>query len=165
MEDLGRRARGLPEPLERDECLALLAGAAVGRLVLSRGGLPFVLPVPFAVGAEGVLVLVPEDPEIVDRVADAVVGFEAESPSTTDGLGWSVSVVGTAERSVDTAGEALRMRHGGAVYGELVRVPFTVVSGQLLAMDGPRARSDGADEVTASGAAGTPRTGPATPAP
>ncbi|WP_199424145.1 pyridoxamine 5'-phosphate oxidase family protein [Actinotalea solisilvae] len=165
MEDLGRRARGLPEPLERGECLALLAGATVGRLVLSRGGLPFVLPVPFAVGEDGVLVLVPADPELVDRVADAVVAFEAESPSTTEGLGWSVSVVGTAERSVDSAGEVLRMRHHGAVCGELVRIPFALVTGQLLPMVDPHRTAGGTGEVTASGAAGTRRRGPATPAP
>ncbi|MGW3076592.1 MULTISPECIES: pyridoxamine 5'-phosphate oxidase family protein [unclassified Kitasatospora] len=89
-------------PLDEPQCLALLVGAAVGRLVYTVGALPAVMPVRYRIAADGsVLFRADADSEIARAVADAVVAFEVSELSDTDGSGWSVTVLGRADVTSD----------------------------------------------------------------
>ncbi|MFG2917431.1 pyridoxamine 5'-phosphate oxidase family protein [Kitasatospora sp. NPDC048298] len=89
-------------PLDELQCLRLLSGTAVGRLVYTVGALPAVMPVRHRIGADGsVLFRADADSEIARAVADAVVAFEVSELSEADGSGWSVTVLGRAAVTSD----------------------------------------------------------------
>jgi nitroimidazol reductase NimA-like FMN-containing flavoprotein (pyridoxamine 5'-phosphate oxidase superfamily) len=93
-----RRGEGV-EVLSRRECLQLLAHAGVGRVAVSVGALPTVLPVRFALVGEDVVFPAVSGSELDVAVRDAVVAFEADriDPAT----GWSVVVTGIATEVCD----------------------------------------------------------------
>lgn len=80
------------EVLSRQECLRLLARGGPGRVAVSVGALPAVLPVRFVLVGEDVVF--PADPggELDVAVRDAVVAFEADHFDPA--AGWSVVVTG-----------------------------------------------------------------------
>ncbi|MGA5821095.1 pyridoxamine 5'-phosphate oxidase family protein [Kitasatospora sp. NPDC094028] len=89
-------------PLDEPQCLRLLSGTAVGRLVYTVGALPAVMPVRYRIAADGsVLLHAPTDSEITRAVADAIVAFEASELDEADGSGWSVTVLGRADVTSD----------------------------------------------------------------
>ncbi|MQS17106.1 pyridoxamine 5'-phosphate oxidase family protein [Streptomyces kaniharaensis] len=91
-------------PLDESQCLRLLGGTAVGRLVYTVGALPAVMPVRYRIAADGsVLLHTNAGSEIARAVTDAVVAFEASELSETDGSGWSVTVLGRAGVTSDIA--------------------------------------------------------------
>ncbi|MEU1289878.1 pyridoxamine 5'-phosphate oxidase family protein [Kitasatospora sp. NPDC005856] len=89
-------------PLDELQCLRLLSGTAVGRLVYTVGALPAVMPVRYRIAADGsVLLRADAGSEIARAVADAVVAFEVSELSEADGSGWSVTVLGRAAVTSD----------------------------------------------------------------
>lgn len=85
---------GLVE-LSREECLALLASAPFGRLVLTEGALPAVLPVNFLLDPAGIVIRTAEGSST--SLADgSVVAFQADSVDPVRRAGWTVTVVGRA---------------------------------------------------------------------
>ncbi|MFJ9447459.1 pyridoxamine 5'-phosphate oxidase family protein [Kitasatospora sp. NPDC101235] len=85
-------------PLDEPQCLRLLGGAAIGRLVYTIGALPAVMPLRYRIAADGsVLLHTDAGSEIARAVADAVVAFEASELDEADGSGWSVTVLGRAD--------------------------------------------------------------------
>jgi len=90
--------------LDERQCLRLLAGTAVGRIVYTVGALPAVLPVRYRLGADGsVLLRADAASELVRAVTGAVVAFEASELDEADGSGWSVTVLGLADVTADPA--------------------------------------------------------------
>jgi hypothetical protein len=84
------------EPLTERECLSLLAGARVGRLVYTARALPAVLPTRFRLGSGGDVLVHPRAVDGLARSLDgSVVAFEADLVRP-DGGGWTVTVVGPA---------------------------------------------------------------------
>ncbi|QMU78042.1 pyridoxamine 5'-phosphate oxidase family protein [Streptacidiphilus sp. PB12-B1b] len=84
--------------LDEVQCLRLMAGMAVGRVVYTRHALPAVLPVRFRLDSDGsVLVSVDARSELVGAVTGAVVAFETGQVDASDGSGWSVTVLGLAD--------------------------------------------------------------------
>ncbi|GGU70020.1 pyridoxamine 5'-phosphate oxidase family protein [Kitasatospora aureofaciens] len=85
-------------PLDESQCLKLLGGTAVGRLVYTVGALPAVMPVRYRIATDGsVLLQANAGSEIALAVTDAVVAFEASELSETDRSGWSVTLLGRAD--------------------------------------------------------------------
>lgn len=81
--------------LSRGECLSLLASAPFGRLVLTEGALPAVLPVNFLLDSVGIVIRTAEGSST--SLADgSVVAFQADSIDTARQTGWTVTVVGRA---------------------------------------------------------------------
>ena len=81
--------------LSREECLALLAGVPFGRLVITEGALPAVLPVNFLLDPAGIVIRTAEGSST--SLADgAVVAFQADSIDPVRQAGWTVTVVGRA---------------------------------------------------------------------
>jgi len=84
--------------LSREECAALLATAVVGRVGLSMGALPVVLPVNFAVlDDEDIVFRTAEGTKFHAAAAGAVVAFEADGYEPSGRGGWSVLVQGVAQ--------------------------------------------------------------------
>ncbi|MCX4903768.1 pyridoxamine 5'-phosphate oxidase family protein [Streptomyces sp. NBC_00878] len=124
--------------LDRQECLRLLAGAPVGRIVHTRHALPAVLPVDFALdGDSAVLLRTAADSELSRAVDGVVVAFEADELDAVAHSGWSVVITGHATVVTDTA-EHRRLSLTGphswvAAPGEVfVRIEAELVTGREL---------------------------------
>lgn len=87
--------------LDREECLRLLASAPIGRLGLTVGALPLVLPVNFALSEMGILVRTSAGSKLDAAVANHVVCFEADGVEAFAHGGWSVIVTGVARVLTD----------------------------------------------------------------
>lgn len=94
------------EILSREECLRLLATVPVGRVAVSVGALPAILPVNFVVLDGDVVFRTAPGSKLDAAVRNAVVAFEADAVDAVYHTGWSVLVVGVAEEVTDP--ESLR---------------------------------------------------------
>jgi nitroimidazol reductase NimA-like FMN-containing flavoprotein (pyridoxamine 5'-phosphate oxidase superfamily) len=100
------------EILTEDESRELLATAVVGRVAISVGALPVVLPVNFGVLDGDVVFATGEGLKLRSAMDDTVVGFEVDDIDPVAETGWSVLVVGTA-RLVTDADEVVRIKELG----------------------------------------------------
>jgi nitroimidazol reductase NimA-like FMN-containing flavoprotein (pyridoxamine 5'-phosphate oxidase superfamily) len=89
------------EILDRGESLGLLAGSAVGRLAISVGALPVILPVNFVLDDERILIRTGDGTKLDAALRDAVVAFEVDDFDAFDHSGWSVCVTGMAREVRD----------------------------------------------------------------
>ena len=87
--------------LTRDECFELLGRAHVGRIALSIGALPVILPVNFHLLDRDVIVRSGPGTKMDAALTHAVVAFEVDAFSPLDHTGWSVMVQGLATEIVD----------------------------------------------------------------
>ncbi len=87
---------GRPAELSREECLGLLGSVHVGRVGLSMGALPVVLPVNFALDGDSVVFRTGEGAKHEAAVSNTVVAFEADHVDPVHHSGWSVLVTGVA---------------------------------------------------------------------
>ena len=122
------------EVLDRTECLRLLDNAHLGRIAVSSGALPLVLPVGYVMDGDTIVVDAGHGPALEFATAGAVVGFEVDNLHENGHTGWTVMITGVAQ-AVHDEGEAARLRqlfperleHGD---GRLVRVSCELVSGR-----------------------------------
>jgi nitroimidazol reductase NimA-like FMN-containing flavoprotein (pyridoxamine 5'-phosphate oxidase superfamily) len=134
----GDHDTGLIE-LERDECLRLLAGAAVGRIAVnSPGWPPLIRPVMYAFDAptQSIMFRSAAGSKLTSLLRSERVAFEVDGIDPDGGGGWSVIVVGPVEE-VTGAAELARLA-GPRLRQELphcMRIRATVVSGRRLAGD------------------------------
>jgi len=116
--------------MTRENCLRLLAGADLARVVLSVRALPVALPARIALSSDGRLLLASNEEAVVlaarrgDVISVQIDGLEP------DGSTWSVMVSGIASLAV--VNEDLRsslhdaVEHGATLYA----MPLSVLSGQ-----------------------------------
>lgn len=95
--------------LEREECLRLLGRATLGRVGLTTGALPAVLPVNFWFDGDQILIRTSAGTKLQAATRDSVVAFEIDEIDPVAHTGWSVMVQGMA-RHVTDAGELERIR-------------------------------------------------------
>lgn len=95
--------------LEREECLRLLGRATLGRVGLTTGALPAVLPVNFWFDGDQILIRTSAGTKLQAATHDSVVAFEIDEIDPVAHTGWSVMVQGMA-RHVTDAGELERIR-------------------------------------------------------
>jgi len=98
------------EILDRDECLKLIAGAALGRVIYTENALPAVQPVTFAFHNGGVVIRTAAGSRLAASTHDTVVGFQADDFDPETGTGWSVTLVGRATPVTDP-GERAALDH------------------------------------------------------
>jgi nitroimidazol reductase NimA-like FMN-containing flavoprotein (pyridoxamine 5'-phosphate oxidase superfamily) len=131
----------MPEVLEvlsREECLELLAAAGIGRIAVSIGALPVILPVHIAMLDGDTFLRTGPGTKLDAAMANAVVALEADAFSAEDGSGWSVLVQGMAAEVTDpatlerAAALPLPMWPGGDAGGRIVRIRSQAVSGRRL---------------------------------
>jgi nitroimidazol reductase NimA-like FMN-containing flavoprotein (pyridoxamine 5'-phosphate oxidase superfamily) len=89
------------EVLDGAECLRLLAHATIGRIGLSVGALPTILPVNFLLDDGRILIRTGSGTKLDAALRDAVVAFEVDHIDPVDHGGWSVCVTGVAREVRD----------------------------------------------------------------
>jgi nitroimidazol reductase NimA-like FMN-containing flavoprotein (pyridoxamine 5'-phosphate oxidase superfamily) len=83
--------------LNRRQCLDLLQGVRVGRLVFTENGLPEVQPVNFRLWRDDVVIRVAGGAKLAAATDKRVVAFEADELDPDLRTGWSVTVLGHAQ--------------------------------------------------------------------
>jgi hypothetical protein len=83
--------------LDRDDCLALLRTAPVGRLAVTIAAMPMVLPVRFRLADDRVFFRVVRGSALDAATNGTVIAFEADEITPDTLTGWSVVVVGLAQ--------------------------------------------------------------------
>ena len=100
------------EELDEAECRLLLTTATVGHLGFTHGALPAIVPVPFALQDEHVIIPARRSNPMVAAVRGAVVAFEVDHFDPHTETGWSVTVIGasrvTGDRDQVAPFEAIR---------------------------------------------------------
>lgn len=131
------------EVLGGDECLRMLETVCVGRLGLTSGALPTVLPVNYRMVGNQVVFRTSSGSKLAAAARNAVVAFEADDLDPVSRTGWSVLVVGVA-REVPEDGalaEQADVDRWAPGHGDrLVAVSTDVVSGRRLRPDGQPSR-------------------------
>ncbi len=87
--------------LNRRQCLDLLQQVRVGRLVFTEDALPAVQPVNFRLWHDDIVIRVAGGPKLDAATDNRVVAFEADELDPDLRTGWSVTVVGHAQRITD----------------------------------------------------------------
>lgn len=128
-------ASGL-EVLARDECVALLRQATLGRIVFTSAALPAVLPVNYVVDDDGSILVRTGSQTRLAATAGSIVAFEVDEFGGS-GRSWSVVVTGrlTVVRDpVERARvDALGLRTWVPVERDLLlRIEPELVSGRRL---------------------------------
>jgi nitroimidazol reductase NimA-like FMN-containing flavoprotein (pyridoxamine 5'-phosphate oxidase superfamily) len=123
--------------LTREECLELLEGTRLGRVSVSIGALPAILPVNYAVSDDAIVFRTAPGTKLSAAVMGSVVGFEIDGGSDDGTAGWSVLVVGRAievrEPSTIERLRALPLRQWApGDRDNFVRIPLTHVSGRAF---------------------------------
>ena len=89
--------------LDRGECLRLLAGVPVGRLIFTINALPVVRPMNFALADELIVLRTATGTTVARKADDMIVAFEADELDAATLSGWSVTVTGRAALVTDPA--------------------------------------------------------------
>jgi hypothetical protein len=84
------------EVLAEDECLALLASATLGRVAITSGALPTILPVNYRLVGRTILFRTGRGTKLDAATANAVVAFEVDDFDPVEHTGWSVNAIGVA---------------------------------------------------------------------
>lgn len=123
--------------LSRQESLDRLGRCGLGRVAVTVGALPVILPINYAVLDNDIVFRCSRGTKLDAAVRNAVVAFEADQVDWFGHGGWSVLVVGTASEVTDPA-ELERVDDlplAGWVVGDdlpLVRVRSEIVTGRYL---------------------------------
>lgn len=89
------------EILTRHECLRLLGKAAVGRVAITAGALPSILPVSYRLVDDEIVFRTGEGSKLEAATKNAVVAFEVDDVDLRAREGWSVVVTGVAREVRD----------------------------------------------------------------
>jgi len=134
---LGTDERVSLEILDRSECLRLLASTPVGRIGLSIGALPVILPVNYRLIGGHIVIRTVPGTKLDAATKRAVVAFEADSYAPDGSWGWSVLVQGVCSRIADAAEIAAlaatplpTWAFDGEVADRLVRIELSFVNGR-----------------------------------
>lgn len=98
------------EPLNKVQCLNLLAQAQVGRVGFVFDGQPEILPVNYALDGETIVFRTSES-SVLNRASMTNVAFEVDSIDVGMQSGWSVSIRGHADciaDAIDATSERIR---------------------------------------------------------
>jgi nitroimidazol reductase NimA-like FMN-containing flavoprotein (pyridoxamine 5'-phosphate oxidase superfamily) len=123
--------------LDREQCVRLLQRATVGRVGITSGALPAVLPVNFHVDDDRIVFRTGQGTKLDAATRDAVVAFEADEIDPAGRTGWSVMVTGVAQEVTD-AGERQRLvEHVSPRWvpgddGRVVAITMELVSGRRI---------------------------------
>jgi nitroimidazol reductase NimA-like FMN-containing flavoprotein (pyridoxamine 5'-phosphate oxidase superfamily) len=126
------------EVLDEGECLELLGRCAFGRIAVTIGAVPMILPVNYRLVAGRVLFRTGVGTKLAAATAGDVVAFEVDAVDPLEHTGWSVVVTGKARRvedpyrlaAIDETSIPRWAPNGGPTH--LVEVEPTIVSGRRL---------------------------------
>ncbi len=123
--------------LSREQCLHLLSGVTLGRVVFTAGAMPAVVPVAFAVLGGMVVCRTETGSRLAVAAEGGVLALQADRIDLATASGWSVVATGVAEIVRDLA-ECARIASRVPAWGArpldvAVRLPPTVLTGWQLA--------------------------------
>jgi hypothetical protein len=95
--------------LDRAECLRLLGTATLGRVGITIGALPVVLPITFRLVGEQIIFRTGAGTKLDAATHNNVVAFEVDDFEPFSHAGWSVVVTGVA-RSITDADERVALQ-------------------------------------------------------
>jgi nitroimidazol reductase NimA-like FMN-containing flavoprotein (pyridoxamine 5'-phosphate oxidase superfamily) len=98
--DVGFDRNGL-EVLDLDTCLELLGQATLGRIAVTIGALPSILPINFRMVGREIVFRTGVGTKLDAATANAVVAFEVDDLDPVEHTGWSVVVTGIAREVVE----------------------------------------------------------------
>jgi nitroimidazol reductase NimA-like FMN-containing flavoprotein (pyridoxamine 5'-phosphate oxidase superfamily) len=84
------------ELLDEAQCSDLLASKSIGRVGVTLGGLPVILPVNYAYRDGSIFFRTAEGTKLHAASSGSVVAFEVDEAEQSRGAGWSVLIVGRA---------------------------------------------------------------------
>ena len=124
------------EVLTRAACLRLLATATLGRIGVTDGALPTILPVNFLFDGDRILVRTGVGTKLHAAAAGAVVAFEVDDFDPLYHSGWSVVVTGPARELTDPD-ELARVRRAhlprwSPADGHVIAIDPAIVSGRRI---------------------------------
>jgi nitroimidazol reductase NimA-like FMN-containing flavoprotein (pyridoxamine 5'-phosphate oxidase superfamily) len=122
--------------LEHDECMQLLASATLGRLAVSAGALPSIVPVNFLLDGDRILIRTSPGTKLLAALEHAVVAFEVDDFDSFSHSGWSVSVTGMADEVRDSSEleriERLPLPHWSGAGSHVIAITTELVSGRRI---------------------------------
>jgi nitroimidazol reductase NimA-like FMN-containing flavoprotein (pyridoxamine 5'-phosphate oxidase superfamily) len=132
--------------LSTEECLELLGRERLGRVGVSIGAMPVILPVNYRLFEGSIVLRTAPGTKLSAALMGAVVGFEIDHAEPDHAAGWSVLVVGHASEIRDqTALERVRRLPLASWAPDrrdhFVQIPVEHVSGRAF---GPAAATDAA---------------------
>jgi nitroimidazol reductase NimA-like FMN-containing flavoprotein (pyridoxamine 5'-phosphate oxidase superfamily) len=89
------------EVLDRPTCLRLLDGTRLGRLGITSGALPTILPINFRLVEERIVFRTGVGTKLEAATSNAIVAFEVDDLDPLSHTGWSVVVTGLAHEVTD----------------------------------------------------------------
>jgi uncharacterized protein len=128
------------ELLSETDCRDLLAAGGLGRVGITIGALPVILPVNYAFVDDHIVFRTGEGTKLHAATMGTIVAFETDSYDTSTHRGWSVLAVGGASR-VDADDHiadsvALALKPWNAGPSEYVKIRCEVLTGRrIVALD------------------------------
>jgi nitroimidazol reductase NimA-like FMN-containing flavoprotein (pyridoxamine 5'-phosphate oxidase superfamily) len=125
------------EVLDRDACIRLLEQRAVGRVGVSSGALPTILPVNYWCDGSNIYIRTSPGTKLDAATRNAVIAFEVDQFDAIGHAGWSVVVTGLA-REVTARGELEQLasaplaRWAPSDDGHIIAISLELVSGRRL---------------------------------
>lgn len=106
--------RNKMEVLSRVQCLELLSRSDLGRIAITMGALPVILPISYALLGEDVVFKTGTGSKLRAAISNSVVAFEVDEVDLEHESAWSVLVTGMADeitnpREIEQA-STLRLR-------------------------------------------------------
>lgn len=134
------------EVLSREDCLVLLGTAGLGRIAVTSGALPTILPVNFNFDGEQILIRTGRGTKLDAATRNAVVAFEVDQIEPGRDAVWSVVVTGVARELADpeevaAAHHPSLVRWAPAANDRIVAISTDVVSGRRVLPGRARAES------------------------
>jgi uncharacterized protein len=124
-----RMRREGTDDIPAQECWELLRTVSVGRLALSVGALPAILPVQYCVDGDDLAACLGHYtiPEI--SVDDTIVAFAADDIGPDANSGWSVQILG---RTSTRRGPSTPVNCGQPSPGQLIRIAPLRITGHRI---------------------------------
>ncbi len=122
------------EVLDRADCIRLLRTVSLGRIGITAGALPTILPINFRVDGDRILFRTGVGTKLDAATRGAVVAFEADDFDPMYHSGWSVVVTGVAREVEDPDDRAMYTtpRWAPGQSERLVEVSIEEISGRRL---------------------------------
>ena len=129
------------EVLAPEECIQLLHTHSLGRIAVTSGALPVILPVNYLVSDHGIVIRTRRGTRLAAATRNAIVAFETDEIAEDGRSGWSVMVQGIA-REIDHVDAGAAGRESDLApwldpkHSRHVSISIDVVSGRRIRFDG-----------------------------